>query len=193
MKDLSIADRLAVYAADLRAIRHDLHAPSRAGLRGTVAPARSWRAELTRLGFQVTTGLRIGPASSARLPVDTGAKALGCAPTWMRCRSQKPRDFLYQSRIAGRMHACGHDGHTAILLGAARYLGRDAQLRRHGPSHLSAGGGEFRRRQAHDRRRAVQALPVRCVFAFHNCRASPAGQFAVKPGTIMAAVDVAAR
>ena len=87
--------------------------------------------------------------------------ASGCAPTWTRCRSRRRTSLPYASTMPGVMHACGHDGHTAMLLGAARYLAETRDFAGTAVLHLPAGRGRPRRRARDDRGRAVRAVPVR--------------------------------
>ena len=75
-----------------------------------------------------------------------------CAPTSTRSRSTRTSGVEFASERPGAMHACGHDGHTAMLLGAARELPR-RELRRRGPAHLPARRGDRARRRARPRRR----------------------------------------
>ena len=89
------------------------------------------------------------------------------------------------------MHACGHDGHTTTLLGAARYLAETRNF--DGTVHLifqpaeeDIGGAKRMIEEG-----LFKRFPCDAVFAFHNMPGYPLGQFLTRPGTIMAAVDLA--
>lgn len=99
-------------------------------------------------------------------------------------------DFDHRSTHAGRMHACGHDGHTAMLLGAARYLAETRRFR--GTVHFIFQPAEENEGGA---RKMIEeglfdTFPVQSVFGMHNWPGQPVGSMALRPGPMMAAFDI---
>lgn len=184
-----IEEQISRYAHELAAIRHDLHRhpellfdlPRTSGI-----VAR----ELAALGFAVTTGIA-GSGVVGTLSNGTGRKSLGLRADMDALPIHEKTGLPYASTAPGKMHACGHDGHTATLLGAARYLAETRNF--DGTIHLifqpaeeDIGGAKRMIEEG-----LFKRFPCDAIYAFHNMPGFPACQFMVKPGAMMAAVDMA--
>jgi len=98
-------------------------------------------------------------------------------------------NFAHKSTNPGRMHACGHDGHTTMLLGAARYLAETRDFAGTAylvfqPAEEGGGGGQVMVKEG-----LFRKFPADAVYALHNYPGLPTGKMAVRPGPVMAATD----
>jgi hippurate hydrolase len=178
-------DRIKTFHADLTATRQDIHAHPELGFtehRTSDVVAR----ELEALGIEVHRGVGgtgvVGVLREGNGPVSIGLRAdMDALPIL------EATELSYKSTKPGVMHACGHDGHTTMLLGAARYL---AETRNFNgtvnfifqPAEEGLGGA-----LAMLKDELFQRFPCDTVFGMHNHPGLPVGQFAIRPGTMMAA------
>ncbi|MFO0335076.1 MAG: M20 aminoacylase family protein [Pseudomonadota bacterium] len=145
-------------------------------------------AALASYGIAVSRGLA-GTGVVGTLRTGTSARSIGLRADMDALPLQELNGFAHASAHAGLMHACGHDGHTAMLLAAAKHL---AATRRFDgtvhfvfqPAEESAGGGRVMVEQG-----LFEQFPVDAVYGMHNMPGIPAGQFAMRVGPIMAGVD----
>ena len=172
------------------AIRRDLHAhPELAFAEQRTSDLVA--AKLTALGLAVHRGLA-GTGVIGTLTAGSTKRAIGLRADMDALPLDEVNTFAHRSQHAGKMHACGHDGHTAMLLGAAEAL---TALRDEGrfdgtvhfifqPAEEGDGGGRLMVEQG-----LFDLFPMQAVFGLHNWPGLPVGQMAVMAGPIMAGTD----
>jgi len=175
---------------ELTAIRHALHANPELGFEEHFTAELVAR-QLARWGVdEVHRGIgRTGVVGVIRGRETHSARTVGLRADMDALPMHEDNDFAHRSRKAGRMHGCGHDGHTTMLLGAARYLAKTRDF--DGTVHLIFQPGE----EGHAGAQAMiddglfERFPCDAVYAMHNWPALPPGTIAVRPGPMMAAAD----
>ena len=175
-------------APDLATLRHDLHAHPELQFEEHRTSAIVAE-ELARLGFKVTTGIA-GTGVIGTISNGTSRKSMGIRADMDALPIHETTNLPYASRTPGKMHACGHDGHTAMLLGAARKLSENKRF--NGTIHLIFQPAE---EDISGAKRMIaeglfQRFPCDAVFALHNIPGDETGQITTRPGAITAAVDV---
>ena len=179
----SIQSQLAEFVA----IRHDLHAHPELGL-AEQRTSDLIAEKLSQWGYQVTRGLA-GTGLVGQLQRGCGAKRLGLRADMDALPIQESTGLPYASRHPGIMHACGHDGHTAMLLAAAWQLAHhthfDGTLNLiFQPAEEHPGGARLMIEDG-----LFERFPCDRVYALHNWPSLPAGTIATRAGAIMGAAD----
>lgn len=146
--------------------------------------------KLQEWGYEVTRG--VGQTGVvAQLRVGDGSQRLGLRADMDALPIQEETGLPYASTVAGCMHACGHDGHTTMLLGAARHLA--ATRRFNGTLNLIFQPAEERGFDSGAKAMVADGLfdrfPCDMLFAMHNHPGAPQGQFLMRPGPFLAAGD----
>ena len=184
---MSAIDRISTYADELTAIRHDLHAHPEIGFEeertsGIVAE------HLEKFGIEVHRGLgKTGIVGV--LQGRPGRRRIGLRADMDALPIEEETNLPYRSTIPGKMHACGHDGHTTMLLGAARYLAETKDFDGTAvlvfqPAEEGLGGARAMIADG-----LFEKFPVDEIFAIHNFPGGPHGRLMVRPGPAMAAAD----
>ncbi|MBU3697041.1 M20 aminoacylase family protein [Dechloromonas sp.] len=169
---------------ELTMLRRDIHAHPELAFNET-RTADLVAAELTRYGLQVHRGIaRTGVVGVLR--AGTSPRMIGLRADMDALPLCELNEFPHHSKYQGKMHACGHDGHTALLLGAARYLADNPDFDGIAvfifqPAEESEGGAAVMIEEG-----LFERFPVEAVFGLHNWPGIPLGQMAVMPGPVMA-------
>ena len=181
---MKLIDSLVTQAAGIAAVRRDLHAhPELCFEENRTADVIA--ARLAEWGIPIHRGLGktgvVGIVKSG-----TSDRAVGLRADMDALPVTELNTFAHASKHHGKMHACGHDGHTAMLLAAAQYLAKHRNF--DGTVYLifqpaEEGGGGAREMIKEG---LFEQFPMDAVFGMHNWPGMKAGQFAVSPGPVMA-------
>ncbi len=178
-----IIDRARRYQDELTEFRRDIHANPELGLQEHRTAERV-AGKLTEWGFEVHRG--VGKTGVVGVLRNGDGPAIGLRADMDALAMDEQTNLPYSSRNPGRMHACGHDGHTTMLLGAAKYLSETKNFQGtvnfiFQPGEEGAGGA-----LAMLEDRLFDRFPCDTIFGMHNRPGMPVGQFAITPGLAMA-------
>ena len=187
---MPIVNRVADLQSDITAWRRDLHAHPEL-LYDVHRTAGSVAEKLKAFGCdEVVTGVgRTGVVGVIRGRRGASGKTIGLRADMDALPIEEANDLPYKSTVPGKMHACGHDGHTAMLLGAARYLAETRNFDGTAvvifqPAEEGGAGGKAMVEDG-----LMTRFGIGEVYGMHNYPNMPVGSFGLRPGPIMAAAD----
>jgi len=186
---MAIVNRIAEFHDDLIQWRRDIHAHPETAFE-EIRTSEIVAEKLAEFGIEVHRGLA-GTGVVGTLAGDRGdGPSIGLRADLDALDILEKNQFDHKSTIPGKMHACGHDGHTIMLLGAARYL---AETRNFAgtvnfifqPAEENEGGARVMIEEG-----LFKKFPVEAVFGMHNMPGLGLGEMAVRAGPFMAAFDI---
>ena len=184
---MQVIDSLVTQAAAIASLRRDIHAHPELCFE-EVRTADLVASKLTEWGIPIHRGLGTTGVVGIVHGRDGGAcgRAIGLRADMDALPMQEHNAFAHKSRHAGKMHACGHDGHTAMLLAAAQHFAKERHF--DGTVYLifqpAEEGGGGAREMINDG--LFTQFDMQAVFGMHNWPGMAVGQFAVSPGPVMA-------
>ena len=181
---MKIIDSIVTQSASIAAIRRDIHAHPELCFE-EVRTADLVAAKLTEWGIPIHRGL--GTTGVVGIVKNgTSKRAIGLRADMDALPMQEFNTFSHASQNKGKMHACGHDGHTAMLLAAAQHFAKQRLF--DGTVYLifqpAEEGGGGAREMIKDG--LFEQFPMDAVFGMHNWPGTEVGKFAVSPGPVMA-------
>jgi len=189
---VKIAPEVAALVPEMKAWRHHLHAHPETAFEET-ATAAFVADKLRGFGLEVHEGLA-GTGVVGVLRCGDGnadeARAIGLRADMDALHIHEKSGATHASKVPGKMHACGHDGHTAMLLGAAGALSRRRSFEGTAyfifqPAEENEGGGRVMVEEG-----LFERFPMRAVYGMHNWPQKPFGTIAMRAGPLMGAFDI---
>jgi amidohydrolase len=186
---LDSVNRVRDFHNELTSIRQDLHRHPELGFAEHYTADVVAR-ELTRLGIEHHRGLgKTGIVGVIHGQRSDSGRSVGLRADMDALPMQEENAFAHKSTVPGKMHGCGHDGHTTMLLGAARYL--NATKKFNGTVYLIFQPGEegYAGARAMIEDGLFERFPADEIYALHNWPALAAGKIGLRAGPTMAAAD----
>ena len=185
---MPLIKRIVELKPEMTGWRHDIHAHPETAFEET-RTSNVVAEKLASFGIEVHRGIA-KTGIVGKLASGSGKRAIGLRADMDALDVPEQNQFAHRSKHAGKMHACGHDGHTTMLLGAAKYL---AETRNFDgtvyfvfqPAEENEGGGRVMVEEG-----LFDKFPVEAVYGMHNWPGMPVGQFGVMPGPMMAGFDI---
>ena len=188
MTQNAVLEAIKAFAQELVAVRRDIHMHPKTRFEEVRTAALVAR-KLKEWGIEVEEGVGktgvVGTLKGRR----QGQRSIGLRADMDALFMDEANDFAHRSTVPGKMHACGHDGHTTMLLGAARYLASDPDF---------AGTVHFIFQPAEEAGTGAPAMiadglfdrfPCDCVYGLHNSPGLAIGKFATRKGPVLAGSD----
>ncbi|MES1149364.1 MAG: amidohydrolase, partial [Bradyrhizobium guangdongense] len=183
-----LVDALRAHEPEMIAIRHEIHRNPEVGFEETQTAALVAK-KLREFGIEVTEGIAKTGVVGTLKGKQPGQRAIGLRADLDALHIQEVPGRNYGSTVPGKMHACGHDGHTAMLLGAAHYLSEHPDFGGtvnfiFQPAEEGLGGGKKMVEEG-----LFESFPVDAVYGMHNMPGIPVGHFHTRTGSFLAASD----
>jgi amidohydrolase len=181
---------IAQFHPELTALRRDLHAHPELGFEEIYTSARVKEA-LTLCGVdEIHTGIgKTGVVALVKGKSTASGRMIGLRADMDALTMVEANDFSWKSTKQGMMHGCGHDGHTAMLVGAARYLAETRNFDGTAVLVFQPGEEGFAGAKQMIEDGLFQRFPVEAIYAMHNWPQMKPGTVGINPGPMMAAAD----
>jgi len=181
---------IAQFHPELTALRRDLHAHPELGFEEVYTSGRVKEA-LKLCGVdEIHAGIgKTGVVGVIRGRTDGGGRCIGLRADMDALTMTEHNDFPWKSTTGGMMHGCGHDGHTAMLVGAARYLAETRNFDGTAIVIFQPGEEGFAGAKAMIDDGLFDRFPVQAVYGMHNWPGMKPGTVGINPGPLMAAAD----
>ncbi len=186
---MGIDTDIASLESEMAAWRHHLHACPETAFQERET-SNFLAGKLESFGLDVHRGIGRTGIVATLVRGQGHPRAIGLRADMDALDIQEENDLPYKSTVSGKMHACGHDGHMAMLLGAAKHLASKGRFSGtvnfiFQPAEETGGGAKVMVEDG-----LFQRFPMNCVFGLHNFPSLPEGTFAIRTGPFMAAYDI---